>query len=71
MKWKDIESVSALRRGDGVTSKATGELLTVTHSADVVAVAVRSVVLTDANVGDWQVQRPDHEPVSWAEGEAP
>ena len=26
MKWKDIESVSALRRGDGVTSKATGEL---------------------------------------------
>jgi hypothetical protein len=71
MKWKDIESVSDLRRGDEVTNKATGEALTVARVVEGTAVAVRSVVLTDGNVDDWLVRRPDHEPVSWWEGEAP
>lgn len=68
MKWKDIEDVAALRHGDLVTSKATGETLVIAGNVDGVAVAVRFVVLTGANVEDWLVQRPDHEPVSWAEG---
>ena len=72
MKWREIESVAELRPGDVISNKTTGEVFVVSQAENNLAVAVRAVVLTSVfAAAGWRVQRPDHEPVSWAEGREP